>query len=300
MIFVRIWEGLGNQLFQYAYARAFSLKTSQKVFLDVRETGKLSTDLGRVFRKYSLENFNIKLPVCTNIERFYPQLSEKKGILFNAYKIAMRYLFSFQYYEESVVSYHEELLDLKGNWYLQGWFQNIQYFEEYENVIRKELTPKKKIKITKELKDILQKKETVSVHIRRGDYQKTDSILPLTYYKNAMIRMQTLLEAPFWIVFSDDLEWCKENMDFGNQVYYIGEKEHLQDFEELLVMSRCKNHIIANSTFSWWGAWLNRRKEKIVIGPNKWFIRGNRDNGVNIMPQEWIHENILSNDANCD
>lgn len=292
MIFVRIWEGLGNQLFQYAYARALSLKTSQKVFLDVRETGKLSIDAGRVFRKYSLENFKIKLPVCTNIERFYPHLCDKKGILFNIHKIVMRYLFFFRYYKESEVRYHEELLRPKGNWYLQGWFQNIHYFEEYENIIRKELTPKKKIKITKELKDILKEKETVSVHIRRGDYQRNNSILPLKYYENAMKHMQTLINSPFWIIFSDDLVWCKKNMDFGNQVYYIGEKEQLQDFEELLVMSRCKNHIIANSTFSWWGAWLNQRKEKIVIGPEQWFIRGYSSNGINIMPKEWIRENF--------
>lgn len=294
MIFVRIWEGLGNQLFQYAYARALSLRTHQKVFLDVRETGKLAKDTGRAFRKYELGNFNIKLPVCSNIERFYPHLCERKGILFSIHKIVLRYLCFFRYYEEKEVQYRKELLRLRGNWYLQGWFQNFQYFEEYESIIRKELTPKQKIRITRELKDILKEKETVSVHIRRGDYQKTDSILPLTYYENAMERMQTLVNAPFWIVFSDDIAWCKKNMDFGDQVYYIGEKEQLQDFEELLVMSRCKNHIIANSTFSWWGAWLNRHKEKIVIGPERWFINGNRSHGMNIMPDEWIREKLKS------
>lgn len=293
MIFVRIWEGLGNQLFQYAYARAVSLRTSQKVFLDIRETGRLQGDAGRIERKCGLTNFRVKLPVCTNVEHFYPQMSERKNFFWLFYKAIMRYFVVFKYYQEPDPAYHDNLLKLKGNWYLQGWFQNVKYFEEYADIIKKELTPRRKIKISRELQYLLKKKETVSIHIRRGDYKKIANTLSVKYYDNAMKHMCVLVDAPFWIVFSDDIAWCKENIDFGNNVYFVGEKEALQDFEELVVMSWCKNHIIANSTFSWWGAWLNKREEKIVIGPNKWFLKGYYSNSVDILPENWIRESIL-------
>ena len=88
----------------------------------------------------------------------------------------------------------------------------------------------------------------------------------------------------FYVVFSDDLIWVMENMHFGNNVYYVNQDGQLEDYEELFIMSRCKHHIIANSTFSWWGAWLDRNEDKIVIGPKQWFARKK----INIMPDAWI------------
>lgn len=288
MIIVRIWEGLGNQLFQYAYAKAMALRTKNTVLLDICETGSLKSDGSRKFRKCELKNFRISLPVCTNVSHFYPYLNCRKDVLNIIKRRWINKLLPYKYYEEPDPKYHEELLKMRGNWYLQGWFQDARYFKDYEDVIRKELVTKKEIKISERLNSLLKNENTVSVHIRRGDYKKIANTLPVNYYYNAMNYIKKIAENPFWIVFSDDAGWCKKNIEFGDNVYFVSNEENIQDYEELIVMSRCKNQIIANSTFSWWGAWLNSNNDKIVIGPRNWFRSGSKNAKYNIMCSEWI------------
>lgn len=285
MVIVRIYEGLGNQLFQYAYARALNLSTKQKVFLDFRETGSREDEKKLTPRACGLKNFRIALPVCTNVEHFYPYINNYKMIE----KIKtwpMQKCIPYKYFSQSIPLYEERLMDLKGNWYLQGWFQDGRYFQSYADIIKREIMPKKKIKISSELKRIIHLKNTVSIHFRRSDFKKNRNTLPVTYYYNAMRYMQNVADDPFWIIFSDDIDWVKKNIDFGRGCYFLSEKENLKDYEELMVMSCCKNHIIANSTYSWWGAWLGRNQNKIVVGPNKWFLR--KSYGSEIMPEDWI------------
>ena len=292
MIIVRIYEGLGNQLFQYAYARALSLSTDQKVFLDIRETGSLAEEQRRAKRKCGLRNFKITLPICQNVQNFYPYLNCGLSMRDTMKKISSMGWLPYKYYEEPEAEYHEELLNRKGNWYLQGWFQDERYFSEYSEIIRKEIVPRKKIRISGGLKEILRTKNTVSVHIRRGDYVKLSNQLPISYYHNAMAHMRSIVKDPFWIVFSDDVDWVKRNLNLTEDHYFVSENENLEDYEELMVMSCCKNQIIANSTFSWWGAWLNRNECKTVIGPEKWFIKGASRQEPYLLLKNWIAEPI--------
>lgn len=285
MVIVRIYEGLGNQLFQYAYARALDLSTKQKVFLDFRETGSREDEKKLTPRSCGLKNFRIALPVCTNVEHFYPYINNYKVIEKIKTWPVQKYI-PYKYFSQSIPLYEEHLMDLKGNWYLQGWFQDSRYFQSYADIIKREIMPKKQIKISSELKMIFHLKNTVSIHFRRSDFKKNRNTLPTTYYYNAMRYMQNVTENPFWIIFSDDIDWVKKNIDFGQDCYFLSEKENLKDYEELMVMSCCKNHIIANSTYSWWGAWLGRNENKIVIGPNKWFLRKVYDTAI--MPEDWI------------
>ena len=292
MIIVRIWEGLGNQLFQYAFARALSLSTDQKVFLDIRETGSCKGEQNKVQRECGLKNFRFFLPICTNVQHFYPYINGSQAIKEAAKIVSRNSWMPYKYYEEPDLGYHEELLRLDGNWYLQGWFQDSRYFEKYNDIIAKEILPRKKIRISKALQDHLKRPNTVSVHIRRGDYIKVFNAVSEDYYVNAMKHTEELVDNPFWIIFSDDPGWVKQNINFGNNCYYVSGNEHLKDYEELFVMSSCKNNIIANSTFSWWGAWLNGNHTKIVIGPNQWFLKGVHGCGQNILPIGWIRESI--------
>lgn len=293
MVIVRIYEGLGNQLFQYAYARALSLATGQKVFLDIRETGRLERDRGKTFRESGLHNFRTALPICTNVEHFYPYLNASKNFLGIVEKLSEINILPYKYYEEAVPDYNEKLLNLKGNWYLQGWFQDSRYFHKYADRLKKELLPRKRIRISDKLHGILQTKNTVSVHVRRGDYIRTVNTLPVKYYYNAMNHMKNIVGNPYWVVFSDEPNWVKRNMDFGDECFYIGEEETLEDYEELMVMSCCRNHIIANSTFSWWGAWLGHNGDKVVIGPERWLLKvRDFDYGKNILLKEWIKESL--------
>ncbi|MDE6712887.1 MAG: alpha-1,2-fucosyltransferase [Lachnospiraceae bacterium] len=292
MIIVRIWEGLGNQLFQYAFARALSLSTNQKVFLDIRETGSCMGEQNKVPRECGLGNFRIFLPICSNVQHFYPYINGPQAIKEAAKWISINGWLPYKYYEESEFGYHEELLRLDGNWYLQGWFQDSRYFDKYSAIIAKEIFPRKRIRISKTLREHLRRPNTVSVHIRRGDYTRTFNAIPDSYYVNAMKHMKELVDKPFWIIFSDEPEWVKQNIDFGDHCYYVSGNECLRDYEEMFVMSCCKNNIIANSTFSWWGAWLNSNHDKVVIAPNHWFLKGIFGCEKNILPVEWIRESF--------
>lgn len=278
IIIVRVWEGLGNQLFQYAYARALQLRSIENVKLCV-----LPDQGDRTVRDYKLDRLKITIPRA--------RMFEKIAVFIERYEIVkkiVQYITErvgfIGYMEEDDVKYKEELKYLTGNYYLSGWFQNEKYFEEFAEIIRSEIRPRKKIKISTELKDILEYKNTVSVHIRRGDFARYSNILDREYYYKAFEVMEEHIDDIFYVVFSDELDWVMENMQFGDNVYYVNRDKKLEDYEELFIMSRCKNHIIANSTYSWWGAWLNTNKEKIVIGPVKWFSRRKR----NIMPEDWI------------
>ena len=164
-------------------------------------------------------------------------------------------------------------------------------FKEYENVIRNELRLKNKIKIQNKLREILDYSNTVAVHVRRGDYKKHCSVLPAEYYNRAVERINGLIDNPLFCIFSDEIEWVKKNMKFEGKCFYVNEDHKLTNFEELIVMSCCKHDIIANSTYSWWGAWLNNNEKKIVIGPNEWFLSKsvlNANKGLTIMPESWI------------
>lgn len=279
MVIVRIWEGLGNQLFQYAYARALALRTGQKVYLDVSEYGKDNESV----REYGLCHFRIRQPTI-NCGRFLPFTNMDKS-----YAVSSKYLkhFPIRFIKEEDCYFKSDLCELKGPAYLKGWFQSEDYFKEFAYSIREEIRPRKQIRITKEIRNILDRDDTVSVHIRRGDFKKDHNILSAEYYENAKQTISRLIGNPYYVVFSDDILWVKTNMDFGDMCFYVDGKCDFKDYEELMIMSRCTHNIIANSTFSWWGAWLNSNKNKVVIAPKKWFL-GIAKKDTGIIPYDWI------------
>lgn len=290
MIIVRIWEGLGNQLFQYAYARALQLRNGEKVCLDRNRIYKEVLEAKGLNRPYSLDKFNIKLPVADGIDQYYFFLEKKNIFQAALYELSQRNILVPEFYKEKDISYKKNLKTVKGNKYLMGWFQNEKYFYDYRSLLLRELTPKKKIKISKRLREVLEERETVSVHIRRTDFKKANNTLPVAYYARAKQYIESKISEPYYIVFSDDITWAKNNLNFDKNVIYISDsgKEKLEDYEELLLMSKCDHNIIANSTFSWWGAWLNNNSEKIVIGPRIWFNSCEKASQYNIMPKEWV------------
>lgn len=279
MIVVRIWEGLGNQLFQYAFARALALRTGQRVYLDVSEFEMKPKPI----REYKLCHFKIKQPVI-HCGRVFPFVNNEKCYVVDAQSIKY---FPIGLVKEDDCYFKEELCGLKGFIYIKGWFQSEKYFNEFADNIRKEIYPREKIRIPFELKNILKNSNTVSVHVRRGDFKKERNILPAEYYENAKRVMSQFIKDPYFIIFSDDILYVRENMNFGSRCYYMDQKYLYEDYEELLIMSKCKHNIIANSTFSWWGAWLNSNKNKIVVAPKKWFL-GKVEKDVDIVPDDWI------------
>lgn len=154
------------------------------------------------------------------------------------------------------------------NVFLSGYFQSEKYFKDYEDEIRN-LFMSYDINMSDDIKQLLSSENTCSIHVRRGDYLNSPNHHPtqsMNYYMKAIKQMP---KDSVFLIFSDDIEWCKQN--FPNLPEKFKFIEGNKDYEDLYLMSHCKNNIICNSTFSWWGAWLNKNKDKIVIAPSVWF-----------------------------
>ncbi|MFH0972649.1 MAG: alpha-1,2-fucosyltransferase, partial [Patescibacteria group bacterium] len=184
-----------------------------------------------------------------------------------------------------------EILKLKDDIFLDGYWQTEKYFKDIEDIIRSEFTLKTEYSnLNPELIAKISSCNSVSMHIRRGDYitnQNTNEfhgICFLDYYKKAINLIAEKFPNPTIFIFSDDLKWCKENIKIKYPIVFVkGNK----NYEDLIMMSKCSHNIIANSSFSWWGAWLNNNPNKIVIAPQKWLNNPNI-NYSDIIPSTWI------------
>ena len=175
------------------------------------------------------------------------------------------------------------------NIYMYGYYQSEKYFKEIANIIRKDFTFSKPVDIiNQKLINQIGNTESVSIHIRRGDYlniPNTQNICSISYYKKAINLILKNISNPQFYIFSNDINWCKQHLQIDNAVF-ISNNIGKNSFIDMQLMSCCKHNIIANSTFSWWGAWLNNNPNKIIISPNKWM---NDTNGTgDIIPNDWI------------
>jgi Glycosyl transferase family 11 len=188
-----------------------------------------------------------------------------------------------------------EILDLPGNVYLEGYWQSEKYFRDCEDVIRKEFSMKIPMSPSNEqmAHRIAGEESAVSIHVRRGDYvsdagtNRFHGTCSVDYYRKAVDRICGFAPASHFFVFSDGIDWAKENLRLRQPVTYVDFNDDEKNYEDLRLMGLCTHHIIANSSFSWWGAWLNPNPDKIVIAPKKWF----NDPSINtddLMPKSWL------------
>lgn len=290
MLIVRIWEGLGNQLFQYAFARALSLRRQDEVRLDTtRIFDEIYTE-GNVERSYGLNSFRIGLREATKDDlNAYSFLGRRSFPDKMRYQLSVRHFGKYQFFEETKKYFAPRQIYISENCYLKGWFQNEGYFRQYRNLLLEELTLKKEVQVSKKLQNLLSSDKTIAVHVRRGDYIKTGAALPAAYYQQSFCYLRDLIGADYtYLVFTDDPDWVKKHVAFPADAYYVSEEEALKDYEELIIMSRCAHNVIANSTFSWWGAWLNHNSGQIVISPKRWFLKREYRDDVCITPNRWI------------
>lgn len=291
MIVVRIWEGLGNQMFQYAYARMLKERTGSRVFLEGRRIYReaLPEEDVNVDRECSIRGFDLSIkfinPICL---KKWNYLSRKNIWHKFKYWLSQKGIgkHQFAHDHDDKFSFHERLLCLDGNVYVMGHFFHKKYIEPIREILLKEFTPKKTSVIPKELENAIEKRNTVSIHIRRGDYLYVKCAQVVNnemkkgrYYERAIEYIKERVDNPLFLIFSDDIEWVKNNFDCGGSCMHISGMG-LKDYEELALMSRCRHNIIANSTFSFWGGWLNQNKDKIVIVPKHWM--------QSVVPKEWI------------
>lgn len=292
MIIVRIWEGLGNQMFQYAFAKSLELKTGKSVYIECDKAYNESlphAGISNIKRDYKLDNFQITLKKI-DLEK------EKSWAFLKQDSALRRFLFLCSCYlgfpKKVVIQKNDASTQVKQSWYhydncfFMGWYQNEKILRPIRKQLLKEFTPRKRIKISKELRNLIESENVVSIHVRRTDYVKAGTSLPNGYYEKAIEQIKTRVENPVFLIFSDDLQWSRNHIAKNEDRHFISDYGMFQDFEELLIMSRCKNNIIANSSFSWWAAWLNRNTEKNVIMPKVWF--GYQSTREKQVPDGWI------------
>lgn len=265
MVIVRILGGLGNQMFQYAFAKSLQNKGFE-VQIDISKFKTYKLHGG-----YHLDKYNIDLQTASPFVSFLSLIKIKKNI------------------KEKSLLFDENLLKLSGNEFVKGYFQTEKYFSTIRAILLEQFTIKTKLSNSTDVysKAIHQHKNSCSLHIRRGDYitdEKANSVhgtCDLNYYANAIKLINEKFDNTHFFVFSDDITWAKENLQLEN-VTYIDHKTI--PHEDMLLMSLCKHNITANSSFSWWGAWLNEYANKTVIAPKKWFVSQENE----VASKNWI------------
>lgn len=258
MISSLLQGGLGNQMFQIAAASSLAK--------DLDTTAKFSAT-SHILNLQGNKAINYKINIFSNID-----LSENNNFINNLEK-----------YNETTFSFTE--IPKKNNLILNGYFQTELYFKHNKEHIRNLFSETNFVKeyISDQYSDI-DFNNSVSMHVRRGDYLRFPDIHPclsIEYYNNAIKLIKNYKNL---LVFSDDKKWCKANLKYDNIIYIDNEPDYI----DLYLMSRCRDNIIANSSFSWWGAWLNKNLSKSVIAPNIWFGKGGPKDFQDIYPEGWI------------
>ncbi|WP_147243677.1 alpha-1,2-fucosyltransferase [Pedobacter miscanthi] len=272
-------------MFQYAAARAFS--NEKLIHIDVSFLNNNQLESGTFTpRKFELGIFK-NLEINSNNNSFFLKIREE-NIFFRLFKKVLKRLSLLKYIDDDNIKNELEKRQNYSTYFLNGYFQNEAYFTPLREKLLQEFAfPELSILSKNIKKKILKTKHSISLHVRRGDYLKPENglkhgILPISYYQQAIAHFNAILKEPNYFIFSDDLDWCEENLSFIESKTFV--KTSGEPWEEMNLMSLCKYQIIANSSFSWWAAWLNNSADKIVIAPKKWFLNTETD----IIPNEWI------------
>jgi hypothetical protein len=292
VIITQLTGGIGNQMFQYALARALSLRFHSELYLDIFSYQWDS------LRVYELEAFNIEAKIAdtTLIERVKNTKPSLKVRFLHKLKRKSIPSYYFSHIKEVKFSYNEVVsLIPNQSIYLEGYWQSAKYFERFRSVLVNDFRLKNQLgNQAMKYKELIEKSNSsVSVHVRRGDYVQNPEttayhgVCDLNYYNRAIQKIKDEVSNPTFFIFSDDKEYVKTTFGQCQNCIFIENLD--RDVEELALMSICSHNIIANSSFSWWGAWLNENSNKKVIAPQLWFRNPDMQNQTqDLIPKEWI------------
>lgn len=293
MVIVRLTGGLGNQMFQYSAARRISLVNNDRLLLDLgwfEEVGNWTP------RSFELSVFAISIVSAKQDEVKALRTSRQNPIFRRLPSVLKAVVFHRNQSHIIEKSFHfdSEVLDVRGDVYLDGFWQSSKYFADIEDTIRSDFSfvgdPGD---ANRNMADIIRSCEAVAVHVRRGDYvtladaNAFHGVCSLGYYRSAIDHIKGQVANPCFFVFSDDISWARENLHFHSPTYYVDHNGVAASNWDMWLMSQCRHHVIANSSFSWWGAWLAPFSEKIVIAPWQWFKNSDND-PRDLLPESWV------------
>ena len=295
-----IYGGLGNQMFQYALGRHLShkLKTDLKFDYSVNltRTDFNPKDIPAIFDIFYVKG---EMASLKEIEKFKPRPKDyvRKIVLRIKSKYIGLFITRYNYIKEPYFHFNKDILLLSDHCYLSGYWQSEKYFIDIENLIREDFRIKIPMNVNNlKIAEEIQYTESVSLHLRGRDYitkEKTKKVhftCDISYYERSISLIREKIKNPHFFIFSDDPEWAKAFLRPDSTFTFVeGNSWNKTSYEDLRLMSLCGHNIIANSSFSWWGAWLNNNSRKIVVAPKKWFadIELNRQT-ANLIPDNWI------------
>jgi hypothetical protein len=286
MIISAISDGMGNQLFRYAAGRSLSLHHNTPLKLDITNAPKLS-----------LSYFEVPLSIASKEEiadylGIFGWMSKKWRRITCKLIHKLIPASRLRYYNQPSFEFDDSFFKGGGNAYLKGWWQSEKFFLSYADQIREDLAIKQEyITNVEEIATKMASQNSISLHIRRGDYLSAHFSymvsLSLSHYHKAIeVIAEKYPDDPILYLFSDDPAWLKDNFTSSYPFQIVSETYTKTDIEDFYLISKCKHNIIANSTFSWWAAWLNTNPSKMVIAPTKW-----QETGINtkdLVPETWI------------
>lgn len=294
MIFVKLMGGLGNQMFQYAAARRLALQHGTEVVFDPSYFDYCSPE--GVPRQYELDHFCVNGRIATPLE-----VAEKSGFCESwllRLKIMINRVFGtgtkLNLYKEEQNCFCKEVLSLPDDVYLSGYWQSERYFSDIAGILREEFRVRTALDgVNKEISAQICTTDSVAVHFRRGDYvtsTKTAAFhgnLTEAYYLRAIEELCRIVSSPHLYIFSDEPDWVRHEMTFPVPATIVDHNPPERGYEDLRLMSSCRHAIIANSSFSWWGAWLINNPNKVVVAPQQWF-NDNSNNIPDLIPSGWL------------
>ncbi|MDP1683935.1 alpha-1,2-fucosyltransferase [Hydrogenophaga sp.] len=286
MIVSRLVGGLGNQMFQYAAGRALALRRGVEFRID-----------RRAFLDYKTHAFGM---ACFQVElnEAPPHLLPNPPAEGRVQRWFRKFLPTpLKVFAENSFPFDAHVLALLDNTYLDGYWQTEKYFCDFADVIRADFTVRHApSEANHRWLDEIARTHSVSLHIRRGDYVSSPSaatvhgVCDLSYYERALahIHIATGID-PVLYVFSDDLDWVAANLKLPFQMNLVRDNDSSTNYEDLRLMTACRHHIIANSSFSWWGAWMDGRRDSITVAPVRWFA-GDTPDARDLVPQRWVRQ----------
>ena len=295
MIVIRLWGGLGNQMFQYAFGYAQARKRNTELLLDTRFFTEKFLMQNPRFSQQKLNLLNMPITFREQInqqnELSFVNMLQSKNVnrilrLLPRFSVPVGQM---KYVKETRLEYLPYIDSIKSkNLYFDGYWQSEAYFEAYKEQLVQQFIHMTPDAVRYVNEHVYTETNSVSLHMRLGDYSKKktysrqiNSVLKPTYYMDAISWMKQHVDHPRFFIFTNDKKKAKEILGEKDYFVYVNEDGSMSDMDEFHIMSCCTNHIISNSTFSWWAAWL-AQSDGITLVPNVFF--GNQD----IIPTRWI------------
>jgi len=295
MIIVSLFGGLGNQMFQYACGKAIAMKLGVELKLDLSLVVDRTPRENFTYRDYELAVFNIQDKIATEdeVRAYIPNLWNSTELQRQLYRVK-RFLTQRAFFREKLkFRFNEDIDSVSDNSYIYGYFQTERYFEDLRIELLERFSLRNQLdEVNATILRQMQLENSVSIHVRRGDY--TNSPFTLLgvddYYRKAVDFIIANVDNPVFYVFTNDQEWVEENfktLEISKSIVTINSGN--QSYKDMILMSNCKHNICANSSFSWWGAWLNTNVDKVVITPNNWFNTTEYvESTYDLIPASWL------------